>query len=150
MDETVPLASAYRLNGVNFRMSAQSLAEQLQFDGAGRPTSLTAIPMYFLASQAAELFLKAALLKRGVAEPDLKTHHLRHDLGGLLQALQEKQVVVTTDTTAVVRGLSEQHRNHQLRYSVLVDDGAKTYWPPPSMIFAALEELLTLTRTSGA
>jgi hypothetical protein len=150
MDENVPLASAYRLNGVNFRMSAQALARQLQLDGAGRPTSLTAIPMYFLASQSAELFLKAALLKRGVAEPELRTHHLRHDLGGLLQALHEKQVVVTPDTEAVVLGLSERHRNHQLRYTVLIDDGAKTYWPPPSLIFAALEELLMLTRTSDA
>lgn len=150
MTDNIALASAYRLNGVNFRTSAEALARQLELDRDGRPTSLTAIPMYFLASQSAELFLKAALLKRGFAEPDLRAHHLRHDLDALLQALEQMQVAVTADTAAVVHGLSEQHKTHQLRYSVLVDDGAKTYWPPLPLVFAALDELLLRTRTSDA
>ena len=53
-----------------------------EVDGHGRPTKLTAIPMYgFFASQAAELLsLKAALLKRGFAETDLRTHDYRHTI----------------------------------------------------------------------
>ncbi len=110
----------------------------LELDGAGRPTRLTAIPMYFLASHGAELFLKAALLKRGFAEADLKKHDHRHNLDALLQNV----------TNTVIHGLSEQHKTHQLRYTVLVDDGRKTYWPPPSLVFAALDELLGPYRIS--
>lgn len=65
-----------------------------------------------------------------------------------LQELQKKGLPVSSDTTAVIQGLSEQHKTHQLRYTVLVDDGTKTYWPPLSLVFAALEELLLLTRIS--
>lgn len=149
MTDNIPLAVAYRLNGVNFRASAEMLGEALELDGSGRPTSLTAIPVYFLASQAAELFMKAALLKRGFSESDLKKkHELRHNLEALLQEIQSKGVPVSAETAAIVAGLSEQHRTHQLRYTVLVDDGTKTYWPPLSIVFAALDELLLLTRIS--
>ena len=57
-------------------------------------------------------------------------------------------VPVTDATEAVIHGLSEQHRTHQLRYTVLVDDGTKTYWPPPSLVFTALDELPGLCRIS--
>jgi hypothetical protein len=144
----VPLAVAYYLNGTNFRVSAERLQEGLDLDGAGRPRQLTAIPLYFLASHAAELFLKAALLKRDVSEAVLKEYDYRHNLAALLEALQEKGVPVSTETASVVHGLSEQHRTHQLRYTVLVDDGARTYWPPLRQVFAALDELLMLTRLS--
>jgi hypothetical protein len=56
MTDDLPLAVAYYMNGVNFRLSAEKLSRDLEVDAAGRPTRLTAIPMYFLASQAAELF----------------------------------------------------------------------------------------------
>jgi hypothetical protein len=57
-------------------------------------------------------------------------------------------VPVTDVTDTVIHGLSEQHKTHQLRYTVLVDDGMKTYWPPPSLVFAALDELLGYCRIS--
>jgi hypothetical protein len=67
----IVLASTYRLNAVNFRASAE-VASTLVLDVQGRPTSLLALPFYFLISHAAELLLKAALLKRGVSEAELK------------------------------------------------------------------------------
>lgn len=148
MKDNIPLAVAYYTNGVNFRLSAERLREGLELDDAGRPKKLTVIPLYFLASHAAELFLKAALLKRGFPETDLKKYDYRHNLEALSQELQKKGLPVSSDTTAVIQGLSEQHKTHQLRYTVLGDDGTKTYWPPLSLVFAALEELLLLTRIS--
>ena len=148
MNDNIPLAVAYYTNGSIFRLSAEKLAEGLALDAVGRPTTLTAIPLYLLASHAAELFLKAALLKRGFTEASLKKYSYRHNLAALLRELQEKGVPVTSDTVAVVQGLSDQHENHQLRYTVLVDDGSKTYWPPPALVFVALDELLLLTRIS--
>lgn len=145
MSDNTALALAYRLNGVNFRMSAEKLTEGLDTDDSGRPTKLAAVPLYYLASHAAELLLKAALLKRGFDEPTLRKNY-GHNLTALLNELEKKNVPVTTDTVAVVHGLSEQHREHQLRYTVLVDDGKKTYWPPFALVFAALDELLGLTR----
>ena len=90
MKDNIPLAVAYYTNGVNFRMSAERLREGIGLDDAGRPKKLTAIPLYFLASHAAELFLKAALLKRGFAEADLRKYDYRHNLAALLQELQRK------------------------------------------------------------
>jgi hypothetical protein len=148
MLDNIPLAFAYYMNGDNFRASAEKLAENLELDSMGRPTKLTAVPLYFLASHAAELFLKAALLKRGFAEADLKKLDYRHNLAKLLQEIQSKGVPVSGDTVAVIQGLSEQHKVHQLRYTVLVDDGKKTYWPPLTLVFQALDELLLLTRIS--
>ena len=70
--DNIPLVVAYRLNAVNFRLSAEKLANDLELNHSGYPTQLTATPLYFLASHAAELFLKAALLKRGFNEKELK------------------------------------------------------------------------------
>jgi hypothetical protein len=148
MKDSIAFASAYSLNGVNFRTSADALAQQLDLDGDGRPTSLMAIPMYFLASQAAELFLKSALLKRGFPERELRSRDLGHDLDALLIKLQTLGATVAAKTADVVHGLSEQHRTHQLRYTALVDDGTETYWPPLSLVFTTLDELLLLTRSS--
>jgi hypothetical protein len=119
MNENIPLAAAYYTNGSIFRVSAEKLMKGLELDGSGRPTKLTAVPLYFLASHAAELFLKAALLKRGFAEASLKKHDYRHNLAALLQEIQNKGVPVTSDTVAVIQGLSGQHQTHQLRYTVL-------------------------------
>jgi hypothetical protein len=147
MKDNTPLAVAYYMNGINFCSSAKKLADGLELDGDGRPIKLMAIPLYFLASHAAELFLKAALLKRGFDEANLKKFDYRHNLSILLQEVQRKGVPVTTSTVAIVQGLSEQHQTHQLRYSVLFADGL-TYWPPLFLVFAALKELLLLTRIS--
>ncbi len=148
MQDFVPLAVAYYMNGVNFKMSAKTLADEIEVGDEGRPSKITAIPLYFLASHAAELFLKAALLKRGFQEATLKKFDYRHNLSGLLAEIQAKGLPVTDDTAAVVQGLSKQHECHQLRYTVLVDDGTKAYWPPLPMVFSALDELLSLCRIS--
>lgn len=146
--DNISLVVAYRLNAVNFRLSAEELAKGLELDALGRPKKLMAIPLYFLASHAAELFLKAALLKRGFEENELKKQKYRHNLDTLLQELIFKHVPITEDTKKVLEGLSEQHMTHQLRYTVLLDDGKKTYCPPLSLVFTALDELLMLTRIS--
>ena len=121
---------------------------KLELDIDGRPIRLTAMPLYFLASHAAELFLKAALLKRGFEESNLKKFDYRHNLAALLKEIEGKGVPVTATTTTVIRGLSAQHQAHQLRYTVLVDDGKSTYWPPLHLVFSALDELLLLNRIS--
>jgi len=149
MSDSIPLAVAYYMNGVNFRASAEKLMNGLELDGQGRPTKLTAIPLFFLASHAAELFLKAALLKRGVSDSELKKFDYRHNLSALLQLLQHKGVSVSSETTELVNGLSEQHAEHSLRYTVLFDNGKKTYWPPLALVFSALDELLLLTRVGS-
>jgi len=149
MSDNIPLAVAYYTNGINFQASAERLGNDVELDDHGRPTKLTAIPLFFLASHAAELFLKAALLKRGVSSSDLKQFEYRHNLSALLQLLQHKGVSVSAKTVALVNGLSEQHADHSLRYTVLFDDGKKTYWPPLALVFSALEELLLLTRVGN-
>ena len=148
MSDSLYLASIYRVHGVTFWESAKTLSEKIEVDGVGIPTRATAIPFYFLASHAAELLLKSALLKRGFSERDLKQLNYRHSLMGLLDALQEKGVSVTPATTATVSGLHDQHSTHALRYTALVDDGYPTFMPPMGLVFAMLEELLMLTRIS--
>jgi hypothetical protein len=99
MNDNIPLAAAYYINGSNFRASAERLVQGIELDGSGRPTKLTAVPLYFLASHAAELFLKAALLKRGFSEADLKKKHdYRHNLAALLREIEGKGVPVSNDT----------------------------------------------------
>ncbi len=148
MGENVPLASAYRLLGVDFQHSAETLVKTMAIGKTGLPERLTAIPFYFLVSHAAELFLKSALLKRGFREGDLKKYDYRHNLKSLLAALQEKGVAVTPETISLLDGLHEQHRSHALRYSVFVADGKKTYLPPPQALLVMLDELMMLTRIS--
>ncbi|MEO1619915.1 MAG: hypothetical protein AAFU53_02655 [Cyanobacteria bacterium J06632_3] len=136
------------MNGAIFQESAKKLQSDIELDSKGCPTKLTAIPLYFLASHAAELFLKAALLKRGFNESQLKKFDYRHNLEGLLLELLKKGVPVSDETKAIVNGLSNQHKKHALRYTVLVDDGETTYAPPLSVVFSALDELLMATRLS--
>lgn len=147
-DDSLYLASIYRIHATVFVESARAIAERLEVDSAGRPKALTAIPFYFLTSHAAELFLKAALLKRGFGDRDLRQFNYRHNLGMLLSAVQQKGVRVTTETEEMVRRFSTQHEDHSLRYTVLVDDGRPTYMPPVALVFAMLEELLLVTRIS--
>jgi hypothetical protein len=148
MKNSVYLASIYRLTAVNFRLAAETLAATMETKVDGTPAKLTAIPFYFVASHAAELFLKSALLKRGFEESDLKQYDYRHSLNALLVAIQAKGVSVTPDTINLINGLHRQHQTHALRYSALVDDGQATYMPPPLLVFRMLDELLLLTRLS--
>lgn len=136
------------MTGVNFWKSAKVLSASLETKSDGTPGKITAIPFYFLVSHAAELLLKAALLKRGFPERKLKKFDYRHNLGGLLEELQKRGIVVTPLTARLIDGLHSQHQNHALRYTALVDDGQKTYMPPPQQVLAMLEMLLQLTRIS--
>ncbi len=71
MTPNIPLASAYYLLGANFQHSAQILLDSIKVNNKGLPEKYDVIPFYFLVSHAAELNLKAALLKRGNSESDL-------------------------------------------------------------------------------
>jgi len=146
--DPIQLIVAYRLNGANFRASAEKLAREIEVDERGRPTKLTAIPAFYLASHAAELYLKAALLKRNMSDSELRRIDVRHNLSALLDLLLSKNVQISTRTMELVRGLSKQHGEHALRYTVLVDDGKRTYWPSFTVLFSSLDELLLLTRTT--
>ena len=148
MSENTPLAIAYYLNGLNFQSSAELLAKDLELDDRGTPKKVTAVPFFFLMSHAIELYLKAALLKRGFQEAQLKKFDYRHNLGELLSQLKDKGVVVTPETSSVIGGLHEQHKSHALRYTVLSDNGNKTYWPPIHLVIEAAKELFLLTRIS--
>ncbi len=148
MNNSVYLATVYRLTAVSFRLAAETLAATMETKGDGTPAKITAIPFYFLASHAAELFLTSALLKRGFEESDLKEYDYRHNLNALLVAIQANGVSVTSDTVTLINGLHGQHQTHALRYTALVDDGQATYMPPPSLVFRMLDELLLLTRLS--
>lgn len=147
MTDNIALASVYRLTAVNFWESAKKLDTTLEKRDDGSPAKLWAIPFYFLISHAAELFLKSALLKRGFTESDLKKYDYRHNLNSLLEALQNEGVMVSPRTVQIINGLDALHKNHALRYDVLLIDGKK-YWPPTSLMHPILEELLSLTRIS--
>lgn len=148
MQDSIYIASIYRVTGVLFWESAKALSAGIELNDRGVPTKLTVLPMYFLASHAAELFLKSALLKRGFSEQELRQFSYRHNLAKLLEALLDKGVTVTPMAADLVQHLSAQHETHALRYSALVDDGRPTYMPPPASVFEMLEELLMLTRIS--
>jgi len=146
--DPIYVASIYRLTAVNFWKSAKILSGSPEIKSDGTPAKITAIPFYFLVSHAAELLLKAALLKRGFQESDLKKFDYRHNLDALLEELKKKGISVTPETVHLISGLHSQHQNHALRYTALDDDWQKTYMPPPSLVFSMLEELLLLTRIS--
>jgi len=146
--DPIVVASAFRLQGVNFQRSAGVLAASLDWDENDRPKRLTALPFYLLVSYAAELFLKAALLKRGWSEHELKRFELRHNLSALAAELASVGVALSPRLGALLDQLSKQHATHQLRYTVLLDNGEKTFLPPRGVVLAALDELLSLTRIS--
>jgi len=148
MTDGTYMASVYRLEAVAFQDSARRLNESFEAEGKSLEGNRTALPFYFLISHAAELFLKAALFKRGFTEGDLKKHGTRHSLSALLVELQNKGLSVSPETVQILSGLNAQHENHALRYTAFVDDGQKTYMPPPSAVFGMLDELLLLTRIS--
>ena len=148
--DPIGLASIYRITAVNFWESAKILAQSLETSAAVAPVKITAIPLYFLASHAAELLLKSALLKRGWNEEALKKFDYRHNLSALMGELIKQGVAITFDTVCLINGLHAQHQSHALRYTALADVGQKTYMPPPSLVFSMLDELLMLTKLSAA
>jgi hypothetical protein len=148
MTDGTYMASIYRLEAVAFQDSARRLSGSFEAEGKSLQSERIALPFYFLVSHAAELFLKAALFKRGFTEGELKKHGTRHSLSALLAELQKKGLSVSPQTVQILNGLNAQHENHALRYTAFVDDGKKTYMPPPAVVFGMLDELLLLTRIS--
>jgi HEPN domain-containing protein len=139
-------ASWYRMTGVVFRENARVLYRA--FEDKGEPTvgNPMAVPLYYLISHAAELFLKCALLKRDFSPEMLKSNALRHSLEGLLRELLKKGVPISEPCLQLLVALSHQHEKHALRYSVFVDDGQPTFTPEPEELFSMLDELLMAGR----
>ena len=79
---------------------------------------------------------------------ELRKFEYGHNLNSLLEELQKKEVQVSEDTVSLIDGLHEQHKNHALRYSALMDDGRAIFLPTPEQAFGMLDELLLLTRIS--
>lgn len=105
-DDPIYWASVYRLTAVNFRLSAEALAPNLELRDDGSPAKFTAIPFYFLVSHSIELFLKSALLKRGYVPADLKRFDNRHNLKALLDLLKKKGLPVSAEAASIIEGLS--------------------------------------------
>lgn len=143
-DDPICWASVYRMTAVNFRLSAEALLPTLELRDDGSSAKLTAIPFYFLVSQALELFLKSALLKRGYVPADLKRFGNRHNLKALLELLKKKGLPVSAEATSIIEGLSPQHAHHVLRYHFLINP----FMPAPARLWPVLDELLLLTRLS--
>lgn len=145
MDETSKhLASVYRMTAINFLMSARRLQQSFAAEGKAMELNIFAVPFYYLTSHAAELFLKAALLKNGVTEREVKTFNRRHNLSRLMEDLIEKGAHFNKTSIAILTDLSEQHSKHLLRYnSVRVDEVMFT--PNAEAIFAMLQELQLLS-----
>lgn len=148
MNDYVVLASTYRGMAVVFRKSADTLYLSFAEKQESTTGNLRAIPFYYLISHAAELFLKCALLKRGVSSGELRKFPIRHSLTHLLNELKGRGVPVTDASCQLIDVLSEQHSRHELRYTALLDDGTATYMPHPEVLFALLDELLMLGRIS--
>ena len=137
-------ATVYRMAAVNFRLSAEQLAPTIPLRDDGTPDKLTAVPFYFLISHAIELLLKCALLKRGHTLSDMRKFDCRHNLDGLLELVDAKELPVSDGTREIIVGLSGQHQWHLLRYHFLINP----FMPPPANLWPMLDELLLLTRLS--
>jgi hypothetical protein len=146
MSDNVELVSVYRLTATSFRMSAELLERSFGEKAEEMPHNYRSMPFYYLTSHASELLLKAALLKRGIAPQQLRKTALRHDLQALLKELESQEVSISPSSKAIVIGLSRQHKEHDLRYTALLDDGKPTYTPEPVDVYNMLDELLMATR----
>ena len=137
-------ATVYRLAAVNFRLSAEKLLPTIELRDDGTSSKLTAIPFYFLISHAIELLLKSILLKRGYEPSDLRRFHTRHNLDALLKLVENKGLPMTDESRQLIVGLSNQHKEHLLRYHLLINP----FMPDPNKFWPLLDELLSLTRIS--
>jgi hypothetical protein len=146
VSNNIELASMYRLTATSFRMSAELLERSFGDKAEEMPYNYRAMPFYYLISHASELLLKAALLKRGVTPQQLRRAELRHNLQALLEQLESQGVNIPPISRTIVCGLSGQHKEHDLRYTTLLDDGKLTYTPEPVDVYRMLDDLLMATR----
>ncbi len=145
-NESVHLASIFRFMAVMFWEDAKKLDKDIKRDEDGLPVKYTAIPYYYLISHATELLLKSALLKRGFTKAQLRKFQFGHNLENLLNELLKLDLPISDKTKKMVLGLSEQHKDHSLRYEVLIDNGKMTFTPPNDWVNGMLTELMSLTR----
>jgi hypothetical protein len=136
------LAHVYgRMNGAMWFGAAEKL-----LGGHDGKSSYLSLPGYFLACHAFEVLLKAALLKAGFTEGNL-----RKDFGHSIIKLVEKLIVsgfqIDGEVHHLLRILSISHENHVVRYSLL--EPGQTYpllpWTQLQKIF---DELVMLTHSS--
>ena len=147
MADDTTLAVSYYTYGRFVYNSAKLLSDNIEFKRASYGDIFTLMPFYYLASHAAELFLKAALLKRGFGETNLRRIEYRHNLEALLDQLESKGVPVSESSRTMVKKLGAQHRTHELRFPDLVK-GINVFLPEPNAVFETLDELFLLTRIS--
>ena len=147
-NESTQLATTLRFVAVMFWEDAKKLNKGIERNEQGLPTKYTAIPYYYLISHATELFTKVALLKRGFTKQQLRQFNFGHNLENLLNELIKMDLPISKNTREIVLGLSEQHKDHSLRYEVLIDNGKSTFLPPSDWVNKMLEELMSLTRIS--
>jgi hypothetical protein len=145
-NSNIELASIYRMTATSFRLSGEVIQTSFSEKAEEMPQNYRSIPFYYLISHARELLLKSALLKRGFTSDRLRKSDLRHNLRSLLESLESQGVKMSPDSTAIIRGLSSQHKDHELRYTALLDNGKPTYTPEPSDVYSMLDELTLATR----
>ena len=145
--DNIVIALAYRSNGAAYQESAKILCSNLELNQKNIPKNYLCTPFYYLCSHAAELYLKAALLKRNYDVEKLKKFDFRHNLQALLDELiDNRKLEVTKNTRLTISALHSQHEKHALRYNVLLDDGNNIVFPPVCCCLEMLDELLMLTR----
>jgi hypothetical protein len=111
----IALASRYRLTGVAFWDCAKSTQSTIK-TRYGDPTEMEIIPYLFLVAHAAELLLKAALIRRGYSEKYLTSKPIRHNLSKLVDLLVKNGVSLSGSTTDLINGLTEDHEKFAYRY----------------------------------
>ena len=148
MTDSVAMASWYRMTAVVFMENAKILHGVFADKGEPLVGNRMAVPFYYLVSHAAELFLKCALLKRGLSPIALKSSTLRHSLENLLRELLKKGVPISEQSSQLLLCLSHQHEKHALRYTVFIANSGPTFTPEPQELFLMLDELMMAGRIS--
>lgn len=141
-----PVPHSYVLNGTAFQNCAEAVIQTLEIDERGIPKKMVASPVYFLLSHAAELFLKAALLKQGKTESLLKNFNYRHNLTALMGELDSVNLSISDETKTIIERLSEQHSKHVLRYNPYTRNDIPIFWTSIPETLKALDELMLLSQ----
>lgn len=145
--DSVALASYYRIHATTFIIAAHQLEDASRAKNEALPGNFRSIPFYYLTHHAAELLLKCALLKRGVDQKKLREIGLRHNLRALADDLLKLGGNLSSDAMRLIDAISDQHRDHHLRYEALFED-SRVITPPAEAMFSALEEILLAGRVS--
>ena len=134
------LAGILRWTAMNFVSSSQRLHDSLTDDGFAVELNPLAVPLYYLATHAAELYLKAALLKNGAIEGNVK----HHNISRLVEELKDKGATFSKPTITVLSDLAEQHKRHLLRYNS-TNPNDVVFTPNVEAVFLMLQELQMLS-----